>query len=152
MKRLFILTVYFIAFTCECFAQDIIITKDARKIEVKMTEVNVDNIRYKRFDNPDGPIYTMPKSEIVSILYESGHVETFVTENVVTQTTSAQTPPTLRPGQRIDLYEMQRIEPALFQQHLSGRRQSGSGTALIILGIVSEILIPSLIVKQLPHR
>jgi hypothetical protein len=50
----FILT----AFTCALFAQDVIVTKDSKRINAKVTEVNPDDIKYKNFDNPDGPTYT----------------------------------------------------------------------------------------------
>ena len=130
----------FIALTFTCLAQDVIITRDAKKIEAKVVEVNVDNIRYRRFEYPDGPLYTLLKSEIASILYESGQIETFETESSNTQAVSTppeQTPQKPQLGRRINLYEMQRIEPLLFQQYSSGRRQSGAGTALIIVGLVS---------------
>ena len=76
-----------IFFACSCFAQDIIVTKDAKRIDAKVTEVNVDNIRYKRFDNPDGPLYTVSKKNIASIIYQNGQVEAFTSET--TQTTQA---------------------------------------------------------------
>ena len=58
-------------------AQDVIVTKDSRRINAKVTEVNVDNIRYKQFDNQDGSVYTLPKSDIVTILYQNGQVENY---------------------------------------------------------------------------
>ena len=57
MRTSLLSAVCFIALTCTSFAQDIIVTKDARKINAKVTEVNVDNVRYKNFDNQDGPIW-----------------------------------------------------------------------------------------------
>ena len=59
-------------------AQDIIVTKDSRRIEAKVTEVNIDNVKYKVFAHQDGPTYTLLKSDIVTILYQNGNVETFV--------------------------------------------------------------------------
>jgi hypothetical protein len=59
------------------YAQDIIITKNARKIEVKVLEINNSDVKYKNFDNQDGPIYTILKSAISSILYANGTVEIF---------------------------------------------------------------------------
>ena len=61
--------------TCTCFAQDVIITKDSRRINAKVTEVNLDNVKYKIFDNQDGPTFTIMKNDIVSILYQDGNVE-----------------------------------------------------------------------------
>ena len=63
--------------TSFAFAQDVIITKDGKKIESKILEVNEYDIKYKNFENPDGPTYTMKKSEIATIVYEGGQVDVF---------------------------------------------------------------------------
>ena len=60
-------------------AQDIIVTKDSRKIEAKVTEVRLDDVRYKAFSHQDGPTYSLLKSNIASIVYQNGQVETFET-------------------------------------------------------------------------
>ena len=59
------------------FAQDIIVTKQSEKIEAKITDVEQDFIKYKKFNYQEGPTYTIKKSEIVSIIYQNGDVETF---------------------------------------------------------------------------
>ena len=81
MKIRLLSAVCFIALTCTCFAQDIIVTKNAKRIDAKVTEVNVDNVRYINAKNPDGPVYTILKSDIASILYQNGRVETFAQES-----------------------------------------------------------------------
>ena len=74
------------------FGQDIIVTKDAKTIEAQITEVNVDNIKYKLFYIPSGPVYTMRKSEIASITYQNGTEETFTdkTQKVLNPSYSAE--------------------------------------------------------------
>ena len=59
------------------YCQDIIITKESEKIEATVLEVNIDDIKYRRADNPDGPAYTMKKADIASIIYGNGSVEVF---------------------------------------------------------------------------
>ena len=59
------------------FAQDIIVTKQSEKIEAKITDVEQDCIKYKKFNYQEGPTYTIKKSEIASIIYQNGDVETF---------------------------------------------------------------------------
>lgn len=76
MKR-FLLTITILVSGLTIFAQDIIVTKDAKRIDAKVLEINIDNVRYKDSQNPDGPIYTILKSDIASIVYENGQVETF---------------------------------------------------------------------------
>ena len=56
------------------YAQDIIVTTDAQKIEAKITEVSKSEIRYKEKDYPDGPIFVLSTDEIVSIIYANGKV------------------------------------------------------------------------------
>lgn len=55
-------------------AQDIIVTKDAKKIEAKILEVSTSEIRYKELDNLDGPIFILRTDEINCIMYANGKV------------------------------------------------------------------------------
>lgn len=56
------------------WAQDIIVTTDAKKIEAKITEVSKSEVRYKEFDNLDGPVFVIETKEINSIIYANGKV------------------------------------------------------------------------------
>ena len=56
------------------FAQDIIVTKDAKKIEATILEVSKSEIKYKEVDNPNGPTFILETEEISSIIYSSGKV------------------------------------------------------------------------------
>jgi hypothetical protein len=76
MKR-FLLIITILVSGLTIFAQDIIVTKDAKRIDAKVLEINIDNVRYKDFENQDGPIYTILKSDIASIVYQNGKVENF---------------------------------------------------------------------------
>ena len=147
-KRVLLLALCIIAISCTCFAQDIIVTKDAKRINAKVTEVNVDNVRYKNFDNQDGPVYTLLKSEIASIVYQNGQVDTFASESskpVVPNQTPRQT--TANNRTQIEssgnlLTDMQTYSPALYSQYKSGKKSQtigwillGGGTGMVIGGI-----------------
>ena len=58
-------------------AQDIIVTIDGEKITAKVTEVDVDLVKYTPYDDQEGPTYTVKKSEIDSIIYQNGEVDVF---------------------------------------------------------------------------
>ena len=58
-------------------AQDIIVTRDNKRIDANITEVSGDNIRYKKANSPDGPVFVMPVKDINSIVYNNGDVQTF---------------------------------------------------------------------------
>lgn len=59
------------------FAQDIIFSKAEKKIEAKIIEANDEVFKYKSAQNPDGPTYTIARSEIKEIVFENGSVEVF---------------------------------------------------------------------------
>ncbi len=56
------------------YAQDIIVTTDAKKIEAKIVEVTKSEIRYKEKDYTDGPTFVISTDEISSIIYGNGKV------------------------------------------------------------------------------
>lgn len=56
------------------WAQDVIITTDAKKIEAKILEVSKSEIKYKEHDNLDGPTFILPADEISSVIYSNGKV------------------------------------------------------------------------------
>lgn len=53
-------------------AQDNIILKSGQEVPAKVLEVSKAEIKYKRTDNPDGPMYTMPAGEVFLIKYANG--------------------------------------------------------------------------------
>lgn len=60
-------------------AQDIITLKTGEDINVKVLEVGSLDVKYKKSDNPDGPSYTLLKSEIFMIKYQNGTKDVFNT-------------------------------------------------------------------------
>jgi hypothetical protein len=56
---------------------DIITLRNESKLEVIIQEVDENNVKYKKISDQEGPIFTLRKSEIVSIQYGNGEVETF---------------------------------------------------------------------------
>ena len=59
------------------FGQDTIVFKNGLKQCVKVAEVGMLELKYKRCDNLQGPDYFLDKSEIGSIKYSNGLVEKF---------------------------------------------------------------------------
>lgn len=75
MRKAILLFAMFAALTLQ--AQDIIVMKDGSTILSKILEVNVSDIKYKKFSNLDGPTYTIEKAGILAINYENGDKDTF---------------------------------------------------------------------------
>ena len=67
----------FLAAGFPSFAQDIITKKDGTDIKAKVLEVNESEVKYRRYDYLDGPIFTMLKSEILIVRYENGTNDVF---------------------------------------------------------------------------
>jgi len=76
MKRFYIFAVAFLAVGIgSVTAQDLIVLRNGIIIEAKLTEISPTEIRYKRFDNPDGPTIIIPTASVLSIRYENGTSE-----------------------------------------------------------------------------
>ena len=76
MRRLFLLMAAALA-TLSLMAQDLIITRDSKRIEAKITEVSSSEIRYLEWNNQNGPVFVLRTDEINSIIYQNGNVTTF---------------------------------------------------------------------------
>ena len=75
----------FILMTAPIFAQDIIVTTDA-KIEAQILEVSKSEIKYKEYDNLDGPTFIISTDEISSIIYKNGKVVLYNQPNDIKST------------------------------------------------------------------
>ena len=63
-----------------CFSQDVITKSDGEEVKAKVLEVTQAEIRYKKFDNPNGPTFTIMKKEVFMIRYENGSKDVFNSE------------------------------------------------------------------------
>ena len=76
MKTIFFLSI-FILTTLISFSQDVIYKKDKTKVDAKVLEVGTSEIKYKSTANPDGPIYSINKSDVILIAYQNGTFDSF---------------------------------------------------------------------------
>lgn len=80
MKQLILILIFVLSGLQSILAQDIIIRKDGSEVQANVLEVNPDQVKYKRFDNQDGPVYSEYKSRILKIKYANGSEDIFVKE------------------------------------------------------------------------
>lgn len=66
---------FFIAIAAQ--AQDYIYMKDGSEYRAKVEEITPDIIRFKKFDQPDGPVRTVKVEDVISIKYQDGTEELF---------------------------------------------------------------------------
>jgi|GEM_PF-817494 len=58
---------------------DMLYKKDKSIIEAVVVEVGENEIQYRRFSNPQGPVYSVKKSEVSKIVYTNGETEELLT-------------------------------------------------------------------------
>lgn len=75
MKNLLFVFIVLLGFAS--YAQDIITTKKGEDIKAKVLEITIQEVKYKKVENPDSPIYTLLKSDILMIRYENGSKDIF---------------------------------------------------------------------------
>lgn len=74
MKKLLLLPLI-LSGSAGASAQDIITRRDAEQIEAKVLRIDGKTIEYKKWENPDGPVYVIPSREVFTIRYENGSRE-----------------------------------------------------------------------------
>ncbi len=72
MKRLFVLMMLSLATVFTVCAQDIIIKINGEEILSKVEEVGELSIKYRKFTNMNGPLYSISRKDVSEIHYESG--------------------------------------------------------------------------------
>lgn len=77
MKKWFLVFALLVSGVLTVPAQDIITKTDGTEIQAKVLEVTDAYVKYKKFSNPDGPIYSIHKSDILAVRYENGENEVF---------------------------------------------------------------------------
>ncbi len=77
-KKLTLLAIAIFTFCVTSFSQDVIHKKGGEKIKCKITQVTPEEITYKMLDEVDGPTYTIDKAKVLKVVYQSGRVETYV--------------------------------------------------------------------------
>jgi len=78
MKNLFMLTVVILfGINNMAYSQDLILLKNGEEIKAVVNEVALDVIKYKKFENPDGPTYSIEKKSVFMITYKNGSKDIF---------------------------------------------------------------------------
>jgi len=139
MKKL-VLSLMLSIFTLSiCFSQDTITLKTSDDIKAKVLEVTPTGIKYKRFDNLDGPTFTALLSDIIMIRYENGTRGIFnVAQNNVEQEKKSDPSASLTGA---ELYFKGQIDA---ERYYSDYKVAGTGT--LIASLLSPLvgLVPAI--------
>ena len=76
MKALAIILLFF-STVHYSYSQDIILKTNGDEISSKVIEVGIDIVKFKKYENLNGPIYTLSKQDIFMIKYENGTKDVF---------------------------------------------------------------------------
>ncbi len=66
-----------VAFITGAYSQDYIMKKNGEEIKAIISEVGHSEVKYKKHDSPNGPVFTILKSDIFMIRYENGSKDVF---------------------------------------------------------------------------
>ena len=69
-KNIIILCLTFFCYAT--YGQDTIIFRDASEIKVKVVDADGSEIKYRKYENLNGPLYSVPRAEVFIIRYENG--------------------------------------------------------------------------------
>ena len=85
MKKILLLVAFVVAFGT-AKAQDVIVLRNAEEIEAKVEAITPNQVTYKRWNNLEGPTYTINKTQVFYIKYKNGE------KDVITSANSSATP------------------------------------------------------------
>lgn len=77
MKKAALFICLFIFTAIAVSAQDKIYKKDGEVLSVKILEIGLDEIKYKIWDNQEGPTYSIDKELIKKVVYNNGRTEVY---------------------------------------------------------------------------
>ena len=122
MKNIFFFGV-FVLMAIVSKGQDIIIKKSGEEIKSKVLEIGVSEIKYKRFDFQEGPVYTIAKTEVVLVRYENGinEVISSATQNTTTTIPTPVSTPVVAEPTTPPVKESTKIEYAYGSYSMNGR-------------------------------
>lgn len=90
-------------------AQDQLFKKDNSKLLVSILEINPTEIKYKMFDNPNGPVYTERISNVSMIIYQDGRHEV-IGANIAPAPHSVVPPPAIPQIENLASYAKRRYK------------------------------------------
>ena len=76
-KLIVLIIITFFGIHADIFSQDLITLRNGDEVKAIVTEIDKNTVKYKKFENPTGPIYSLEKSGVFMIKYENGTKEVF---------------------------------------------------------------------------
>lgn len=130
MKKFILLTLASLLSCGYSFSQDSITKKNGDDIQAKVIEVGSSEIKYKKFDNLEGPVFTIPKADVLLVRYQNGSKDIFTEETKTVNSAPSAT----------EYYSHGQADASKYYQGYTG-----AGTGTLITGLLSPLvgLIPA---------
>ena len=175
MQRTFLFFAFFCVSAATVFAQDIITLKNGDDIQALVQEIGTDEVKYKKFDNPNGPNYTLKKSEIFMIRYENGSKDVFTKqetpqndpETVVKQQNTTQNQSIVQQNPQSDIEQMKnefyrikrtdreamssffgKYDDVFYERYASASKQRNAGG--VLFGIGAGLFVGGIVYMIMP--
>lgn len=144
MKKTFLsLFVFIFILIVKVNGQDIITKKNGDDIQAKVIEITLTELKYKNFNNLDGPLISILKSDVIFVKYENGTKDVFTDERPMPSTGKS----TILVGNSVDEDEddAAMVGKADAKRYYRGYTGAGSGTLVTGLFAGSVLaLIPAI--------
>jgi hypothetical protein len=85
MKIRLVLFTLLMGVSSGAFAQDILYLLSGDEIETKLTEISSSELKYKRIDNLDGPVFVIERNKVFKVKYSNGQSEVMTKPAAATQ-------------------------------------------------------------------
>jgi hypothetical protein len=128
MKKIILTTLIAIFTLTLCFSQDVITTRSGESIQAKILEVGQKEIKYKKVDNLEGPVYWILKSVVLMVKYENGTVDVFQIEKKNTDSSAVV-------SLTENLFMKGQVDATKYYT-----KYKGAGTGTLITSLVSPLL------------
>lgn len=116
-------------------AQDLLTRRNGDEVQVKVVEITPDLVKYRRFDNPDGPLVSEYKADVLLIRYANGTKDVFGPTPAAPATAAAPAEPAVPVVRTLNGVPLPPDEdnPVRQHVHLDGPRL---GVTLLTAGVV----------------
>lgn len=128
MQKIMLLSFVGFLLTIDANSQDKIYRNNGKVVEAKILEIGSSEIKYREFNNPDGPIYILETDRIKKVVFENGREQQFV-DNLKD--------PERYAGQRNKAIKLNFLSPLYGYTEIGFEKSTGVGKSFeITLGII----------------
>lgn len=124
-------------------AQDIIVCKDGTSLLGKVAEITESEVKYRKADHPDGPLYTIKIADLLRINYQNGQSDVFSQDGAVPSTVLAGATGDVKDTSLLDMYKKNKVDYSLPKKlkltaFIGGGALIAAGIGILVAGTSPE--------------